>query len=226
MEKSLLETVWLELKEQDSPDLRESLARKLNLSPKRINALYEIIGGEKSIDYFPRLDIQAYLAKTLRPDEYDSQPLVKHAYSVGDHTVYDPAKNGQNILKHGLCFNEVTSFSKKFGTFQVLIENEKDMARNIIFSDLAGLGDVTDLCFPLPKINSEKYILTVATLDGEGRFRFISSRQLSSQTERYRSTIKGALREDGATEESLSKLTNSCVEYLERYVFLKEGELA
>lgn len=215
---NLLDSVWSDLVSKDGDRFRLDLAEILELGLGRVNSLYEYIKG-KSICDSCKLDIQAYLAKQLRRDKYDLNPLMEHDYSVGTQYCYDPAKNGQNILKHGLSFGEVVSYSKYFGMYIVRLEDKVDNERAVLFSDLKYLRDVGSLCFPLPKISSDCVILNIVKFCDKNQFRIISSRQVSSNRNKYIATIRSSLREDGYTKEGLERLTDEVIDYLEKVVF-------
>lgn len=217
MVKDLLDTVWQELESEDSCNFRKKLSKKLNLPLNRVNDLYKFIHGEEELYVIDKINIQAYLAKSLRPKEYDLAPLTRHSYSEGPNFSYDPAKCGQNIVKHGLCFNEVVSYAKDFGGLIVPRKNAKDGERLVIFSNLKNKPKQKEFVFCLGA-TSESNVLNIVVLDGL-RFRFISSRPLSSKRRKYVRTIKSALKEDseGFNNDSFTEL---CIEYLEKNVFV------
>lgn len=212
----LLDTVWQELESENSNDFHKRLSKKLNLSLKRLKDLYKFIHGEVKLDEIAKINIQAYLAKRLKPEEYDLVPLTSHWYSEGSTFSYDPAKCGQNILMHGLCFNEVVSYAKGFGELIVPRKNARDGERLVVFSNLKYLSEQERLVFPLGA-SSQSYVLSIVALDGL-RFRFISSRVLSSKRDNYVSAIKRALKEEGEGLNNDS-FTNFCIAYLEGSVF-------
>jgi hypothetical protein len=189
------------------------------LKPDRVDILFKIIKNQKQISHPDILwDIQRYALKALFPDCYLSLNLGHHHRSQNSLYEYDPPKNGQNIIKHGISFGEVTSYSSQFGTLSVQCPDEEDGTRCVIFSDL-NAGDVeSNLSVPLLGINGEVYTLSIAKLLDDSRLRFISSRLLSS--ENYPEKMKQAFKNVYSNDPERKKaFVNRCVEIIKRDLF-------
>lgn len=110
------------------------------LREERINLLYDIV-VEKShphISYPMIWDLWCYALKSVCPDEFRKMNLKPHLYANGLHGewVYDPAKNGKNIIKHGISFGEVASYAPRFSSLGFPSESQDGEKRWIGFSDL------------------------------------------------------------------------------------------
>lgn len=185
------------------------------LPEHRKELLFKFIQGEIHVSYSCRLDLEAYALKHLMPDFYDSIPHEGHLYSSGELYEYDPPKNGQNIIKHGLDFGEVVSYSKKFGTLLVPISNEADERRVVILSDLDLKCERDKLELPPPGIREMNCTISIAH-QREGKFRFISARLLSSKKKKYEETIAQILGEITPDAQARQGFIDRCVEILER----------
>ncbi len=185
------------------------------LSKDRQDLLFKFIQGEIEVSYACKPDIEAYVLKCLIPDFYEKIAHERHPYSSSELYEYDPPKNGQNIIKHGIGFGEVVSYSRKFGTLMVPIPNERDGERFAILSDLDLKRESDELEMPPPCIRKMNYTISIANLI-EGKFRFISARLLSSKKKKYEKTIAQALGEIMPDEQARQGFIDQCVKILER----------
>jgi uncharacterized DUF497 family protein len=183
------------------------------LPEDRQDLLFRFIHGEIHVNYSCKSDIESYAIKILRPDLYEKIEIEINPYSKGPFHEYDPPKNGQNIIKHGLGFNEVMSYSPRFGTLQVPIPNDDDGERRVLFSDFQ--LDGASLTLPLSDSPHISYTVSI-THYRENRFRFISSRFMSSDKKEYERTVNQVLR-DTISDKSQRKLfVKACIEIIER----------
>lgn len=188
--------------------------KKTGINDARLKLLTEVINGRLNVSHPDIWDIERYALKYLLPEEYKSLALSDHCYSSGDLYEYDPPKNGQNIIKHGLSFGGVVSYSTKFGTLLVPCPDEQDGERVVIFSDIF-LKD-KNISLPLDNIDlsKENYTLSIAQ-SRNGKFRFISSRFLSKNS--YKENMDQAFRNIYKEEkESKNAFVARCVEIIER----------
>lgn len=87
-------------------------------------------------DYRYQHDILAYIVKAL--NLYDGDIIRKNVLSCSELRAYDPVKNGQNILKHDISFNEFTDGGcSYFGNLIIPIRD----GRTIFFAKLKGNGE-------------------------------------------------------------------------------------
>lgn len=188
--------------------------KKYGINNSRFKLLTEVINERLIVRYPGIWDIERFALKYLLPEEYKSLALGDHCYSSNEIYEYDPQKNGQNIIKHGLSFGEVVSYSTKFGTLLVPCPDEQDGERVVILSDIV-LKD-QKLSLPLDNIDfsAENYTLSIAQ-SRNGKFRFISSRLLSKNNykENMDQAFRNIYKED---KESKNAFVDRCVEIIER----------
>lgn len=186
----------------------------LKLPKNRARQFFEVIKGEQSIYYCDKFDIEEYALKIIFPEIYGIIKTIKHINSTSEIYEFDPAKNGQNIIKHGLGFGEIVTYSTKFGTLSVPCPDIHDTRRAIIFSDLV-LGEKEKLSFPLSQVSGIKYTLSVAQ-QIDGKFRFISSRFMSSKKKKYTENVKQSIRGFVFPDEnSKDSFVSRCIEKIE-----------
>ncbi|EPN9976914.1 hypothetical protein ACT5BL_003530, partial [Vibrio cholerae] len=191
---------------------------ELKLGDKRKSILFNVLRGKVPLGFHQKLDIYLYVIKNIFPSDFDDYKINSHSYSKG-RIEYDPAKNGQNLIKHGLSFNEVVSYSgESFGVLNVRCPADEGK-RIIMFSRLELLENDYKLDLPLnDSINNDiSYVISVVQSTDSG-FRFISSRCMSSK--KYKKTLNNALK-NIFVDDSLakSKLVEECLEILEKYLF-------
>jgi hypothetical protein len=207
------ETLNRLINEINKEEIQEKL-KKSGINDARLKLLTEVINGRVDVSYPDIWDIEQYALKLLLPEEYKSLALRDHCYSSSELYEYDPPKNGQNIIKHGLSFGKVVSYSKKFGTLLVPCPDEQDGERVVIFSDIL-LRD-KNFSLSLDNIDSSKenYTLSIAQ-SRNGKFRFISSRLLSKNS--YKENMDQAFRNIyKENKEYKNVFVDRCVEIIER----------
>lgn len=202
---------------------------KLELTDKRNTVLLNILKGNEKIDQIEKIDIQLFVLKKLYPEKHKLLSITEHMYSKTDLYEYDPTKNGQNIMKHGISFREVVSYSNNFGKLILNIEHKDDDFRRVIFSTLT-LKDETfknakewELHLPLSNgvYDGDKFTLSIVT-SVNSKFRFISSRVINEEklTKSIRQSVKNAY---GNDENEKRKFALHCEEILNRkYNFMSE----
>ena len=198
-----------------SKDEFEEKIKSQRLPEDRQELLFRFIQGEIQVSYVCKTDIEEYALKRLLPEYYESIPHNGHPCSSNELYEYDPSKNGQNLIKHGIGFGEVVSYSRQFGTLQVPIPDEKDGQRYVIFSDLNLRREGDELEMPALGIREMNYTISITILR-EGKFRFISSRLLSSKKKKYEETIAQVLGEIIPDAQARQGFVDRCVEILER----------
>ncbi len=101
-------------------------------------------------------------------EKIGNQNLSSNSYLV----CYDPAKNGQNILKHGIIFHAVHSYSH--GHFPLISPNRR--GRQVLFSRYYFEGNNhTYMCEETPD-KEYSFVATVFDSTDDGRMMFITSR--------------------------------------------------
>lgn len=188
----------------------KALSKKL--SKGRRDLLYEIIKGTLQIDPYTKIDVQLFALKALRGQRYTLKPGCGHPATDAPHTEYDPAKNGENVLKHGLSFAEVT-LTETFGTVVVPAPDKDDGERLVIFSTLDVGRNAKYLTLPLPHNTNVIYTLTIAKQVGF-KFRLISSRRVSPDD--LRSDLKRAIRTHHLSEDEMTGFVDHCTARIEQ----------
>ncbi|CAN0644478.1 hypothetical protein [Burkholderia cepacia] len=201
-----------------SEDEFNSRVESQNLPAERRNLLFRFVKGDIKLDYTCRVDVELYALKSLDRNLYASLSHYENPYSRGEFYEYDPPKNGQNLIKHGLGFGEVHSYTRRFGTLVVPCPDITDGERCVIFSDLDSGPDGQNLQMPHPGISGLHYTLTIAQQRG-GRFRFISSRFLSREPAKYREAMRQAFKNIYETGKARNAFIDRCVEIVERDLF-------
>lgn len=199
---------------------REAFDEKIEsegLAEKRKNLLFKFLQGEIQVSYRCKQDIEEYALKLLMPDVYELLPHEGHQYSSCETYEFDPPKNGQNIIKHGIGFGEVVSYSRQFGTLTVPLPAVEGEQRCVIFSDLNLTREGDKLELPPSGIREMNYTISIAQRK-VSRFRFISSRLMSTKKEKYEATTAQALREIIPDEQARQGFINHCVEILEAHL--------
>lgn len=186
------------------------------LSGVRTELLLEVIKSKKKVEFYLGVDIQRYALKCLFPDLYANLALGNHIYSTSELYEYDPPKNGQNIIKHGLSFREVVSYSSQFGTLLVPCPDNNNGTRCVIFSDLDAGIDGGNLELPISSMTGKLYTMSIAQHSSE-KFRFISSRILSknSYKEIMGRAFKNIYQDDSAAKDAFVK---RCIEIVEEHL--------
>lgn len=191
-------------------------AQALKIPKKRAIQFNEVLKGNISVSHFNKFDIEEFAIKHFYSHEmYKNIQTLEHIKSTCDTYEFDPAKNGNNIIKHGLSFGEVASYSPRFGSVMIPIPHESDGQRVLIFSDLVLQKD-REIELPLSKIKKNNFILSVA-VNLNGKFRFISARLLSSNKFKFVKTVNqsiGAIKFPSVN--SRTEFTQNCIEIFER----------
>ncbi|OQS37144.1 hypothetical protein B0T40_09490 [Chromobacterium haemolyticum] len=208
---------YLKLLQNLSEEEFEQKSKQQGLSKERMRLPFKILKRKVKIDYYLEVDIQRYALKYLFPETYAALSLGNHIYSTSDFYEYDPPKNGQNIIKHGISFHEVISSPNKFGTLMVQCPDNKDGTRCVIFSNMDSGINGENLDLPLSGITGVIYIITVAQ-QVDSKYRFISSRILSQKSypEIMERSFKNIYEDDPAKKDGFVK---HCIEIIERDLF-------
>ncbi len=200
------------------PDLFHEKLMLVGIESERIDLLIEAI-NRNIFQNGERIDVFLFLLQYLLPDEFERLVVKERIGSSSELYEFNPVKNGQNIVKHGISFSEVVSYSNRFGTLIVPCPDENDKERVVIFSDLSASRNGMKLRFPLPKVEEqdECYVVSVAQ-QKDRKFRFISSRVMSRK--RHKKTLKNALKNIYINQpEEKNEFVERCLEILKRGLF-------
>lgn len=207
------------IKNMDEEELRGMLSEQ-KLSADRESLLISFIQDNTGsfMHEVPhvRLDVEEYALKCLlKEDQYNHIVTKEHPYSKGEHYEYDPQKNEQNIIKHGLSFLEVAE-SKDFGEIFVEVAGSGDK-RFVILNNTnmkhKNKGSKLLPCRP----QDENHTLAIAS-SIDNKFRFISAHFTSSKNKKYEKTISQAIRKGFPDNQEIQPLINRCVELFEQRI--------
>lgn len=192
-----------------------------DLSADRKKLLYTFIKNNEILNFID-VDIAAYAVKALRKDEYASCFINEHNYSNQDLIEYDPPKNGQNIIKHGLSFTEIVNLSENhFGSLLVYLpkKQDRDDGRKVIFSGIKVDELHNKISFPFNIKNGYSTTMSIVTNRNNNRhgYRFISSRLMSKDD--YQSNIKQAFGKIIENKNERMQFIDECVAYVEKNLF-------
>ncbi|WP_155249900.1 hypothetical protein [Pseudomonas putida] len=184
---------------------------------KRLDLLYKIVSSRVKCELYKKIDCSRFALSLLDRDNVDAYMCGNHDCSVSDFFEYDPVKNGANIIKHGLSFGEVISYSRKFGALSVICPHPQDVFRTVVFSDLDAGEDGENLSFPISKASGVIFTMSIGR-NVNGRFRFISSRQLSRKSyhKDMLQAFKGILDDNPSEKE---KFVSDCVVIIKQHLF-------
>jgi uncharacterized DUF497 family protein len=184
------------------------------LSVDRRDLLFKFIQEEVQVNSIYKLDIERGVLKWLLPEKYKLLSYVDDLSSKCGLHEYDPPKNGQNIIKHGIGFCEAVSYSKNFGSLTVPCSDKNDGERLVIFSDLDTGDNGNNLQMPLKNMSGLVCVITIAEQRSTG-FKFISSRRMSSKN--YRNDMKKDFKNIFVNDPKAKKeFIDDCVKTVER----------
>lgn len=175
----------------------EIIGNHLTLSLSRKQTLRELVLGVESLNTYFKNDFLQCLVKNLfesqgRIEDYRAFEFSdKHDLSNSFMWSYDPPKNGQNILKHGLEFGAVATYSgDNFGRLMVYMApkiviykngKKKKEKRAVVFSKYYAQN--ASKKFFLNSYKSDDVFCVASIIsDEEDIIKFISSRVIKVKT--------------------------------------------
>lgn len=184
------------------------------LASDRKNLLFQFIRGDYPVSPLGKFDIEQFLLKHLARYAYDPNHncinFEKCPYE------YDPAKNGHNMVKHGLSFSEVVSFSSRFGVLSVPLPEDKEK-RFVVFSDLC-IGLNKKLEMPPSNLGNINHIASIVAHREDElqliKMRFISSRRISSKESKRRKDLENIFKNIVHDENIRSSFIDDCLEII------------
>lgn len=155
------------------------------IADDRLYELFKFLKGETKVGAIYAFDIEEYLIRNfIKP--LDFIRTYRNPYiGEDDNLQYDPAKNGANLIKHGLAFREAMTYSTRFGVLNAgpVYKIEKtpkvtsdsaqretypDEERMVFFSDLTVPSDYK-LAIPPANIDFKRTNYTISIVDIEFR---------------------------------------------------------
>jgi len=188
-------------------DESEDLAK---LPADRKKMLFKFIDSNYLVSPIDKFDIEQFLLKYLKNDAYD--PNHNCIDFENFNYEYDPAKNGYNMVKHGLSFREVASLSPNFGALSVPLPEDKEK-RFVVFSNLCiGLGGKLEM--PPSNLKQISLITSIITNREDNlrpiKMRFISSRRISSKASKRRKDLENIFKNIVNDEKIRSSFIDNC----------------
>lgn len=204
----------------------EIIKSKLQISNHRYDLLIKILSRNLKIDNFLMNDILRCIVKKLSEaknlDYFNAFKIPEnHLFSKGSLYEYDPAKNGQNILKHGLDFGAVVSYGGNDYGRLISYTNSEIEDRFVIFSKY--YVDNKNNIFLSDDKKKEDFlcIATIATNVDIG-FRFISSRALNvKDSKKLQQELRNMIKDHNLDASVIDSLRNRAYQILREYYELK-----
>ncbi|MCH7388186.1 hypothetical protein MMO39_12895 [Acinetobacter modestus] len=233
-ENEILWNILIQAVEEKGFDkIVENIGSKLDLSESRKKFIKEIIVGINDLELFVRNDIlKCLVKKKYEYNEsiekyYELNLLSYNLYSRGTCWEYDPAKNGQNLLKHGLDFGAVANYGG--GDFGGLIsytapgkwlndDGELEVEeRRIVFSKYYAKN--VNKKFFLDKFKEDDVFCVASVVSMKDlKFRFISSRTIRAKTlKQLTNELKNLIKDNELGEDIILDLRLSALRVLKEY---------
>lgn len=151
-------------------------------------------------------DILCCIAKKLKCPVHIPK---ENIYSKNDLLEFDPSKNGQNILKHGIDFRSIPSFADlENGDLLAYTKTEKGEPRLVYFLRM-----------------ENKNVLVIVTEPHSSKcrgFRYISARYFPNEESSVEETIKEVIKDNSLEKEVLQRLRDEIYQVLERYKYTQK----
>ena len=200
----------------------EIIKSKLQISKNRYDFIIKILRRDIKVDNFLMNDILRCIVKKLcESDDIDFFDTFKipenHLLSKASLYEYDPAKNGQNILKHGLDFGAVISYGGSDYGRLISYTNSEIEDRFVIFSKYY-VNNENNIFLSDDKKNEDFLcIATIATNVNIG-FRFISSRALKVKNDKeLQKELKNMIKDNNLDDSIMNGLRNTAYQILNEY---------
>lgn len=214
------------LSENGKDKFAEIIKSKLQISNNRYDFIIKILSRHIKTDESLRNDILRCIVKKL----CESQDINFFSrFKLPDNKIlpedslyeYDPAKNGQNILKHGLDFGAVVNYGGPDYGRLISYTNSETEDRFVIFSKYY-INDKNNI-FLIDDKKNEGFlcIATIATNTDNG-FRFISSRALKVKSDKaLQRELRNIIKDYNLDDSIMDNLRNRAYQILNEYYKLK-----
>lgn len=174
-------------------------------------------------------DILCCLAKALKC--YPKPIPTENIDSNTDTYQYDPAKNGQNILKHNLSFNQICSFIGNRGVLIVHTATKKTEKKDreprlVYFLGIEDRKNDEGRKNDEDTENKNKNIKNVMAIcaGNTSSLRFISARYFSNKKEEIEDVLKSTIKDEKLSANCLGDLRKSAYSLLEKYGYTEKCE--
>jgi len=212
--------------ENGEENFSETINNKLQISKDRYDFIVKILTRNIKVNEFLMNDILRCIVKKICESQgIDFLSTFKlpenHLLSKTPLYEYDPAKNGQNILKHGLDFGSVVSFGGADYGRLISYTKSGDEKRVVIFSKYYVLNNNNIFLSDDKKTEDFLCIATIAINVDHG-FRFISSRALKVKNEKtLQRELKNIIKDYNLEDSVIDNLRNGAYQILSEYYELK-----
>ncbi len=204
----------------------EIIKSKLQISKNRYDFIIKILRRNIKVDEFLMNDILRCIAKKLC-ESHDIDFL--NRFKLPDNNLlskaslyeYDPAKNGQNILKHGLDFGAVISYSGSDYSRLISYTNSEIEDRFVIFSKYY-VNNKNNIFLSDDKKNEDFLCIATIATNVDIGFRFISSRALHVKDgKKLQQELRNMIKDHNLDASVIDSLRNRAYEILKEYYELK-----
>lgn len=204
----------------------KTIKNKLQISNNRSEFVIKIIKREIKINEFLMNNILRCITKKLCESKdinfFDIFKVPKNNFlSKACLYEYDPAKNGQNILKHGLDFGEVISYAGNDYGRLISYTKSGDEERVVIFSKYY-VNDKNNIFLSNDKKTEDFLCIATIAINVDHGFRFISSRALKVKNKKtLQRELKNIIKDYNLEDSVIDNLRNDVYQILNEYYKLK-----
>ncbi len=214
------------ISENGKENFSETINSKLQVSKDRYDFIVKILTRNIKVDEFLMNDILRCIVKKLCESQGIDFPNTfklpeNHLFSKASLYEYDPAKNGQNILKHGLDFGSVVSYGGADYGRLISYTNSEIEDRFVIFSKYY-VNDKNNIFLSDDKKNEDFLCIATIATNADSGFRFISSRALKVKNDKkFQLELKNIIKDHNLDDSIMNGLRNSAYHILNEYYKLK-----
>ncbi|CAM9212439.1 BrnT family toxin [Acinetobacter bereziniae] len=200
----------------------EIIKSKLQISKNRYDFIIKILRRDIKVDNFLMNDILRCIVKKLCEsddiDFFDTSKIPEnHLLSKVSLYEYDPAKNGQNILKHGLDFGAVVNYGGSDYGRLISYTNSEIEDRFVIFSKYY-VNNENNIFLSDDKKNEDFLCIATIATNVDIGFRFISSRALKVKNDKeLQKELKNMIKDDNLDDSIMNGLRNTAYQILNEY---------
>ncbi len=204
----------------------EIIKNKLQISNNRYDFIIKILKRNIKVDHFLMNHILRCIVKKLCESQgIDFLNTFKlpenHLFSKTSLYEYDPTKNGQNILKHGLDFGAVVSYGGADYGRLISYTNSETEDRFVIFSKYY-VNDKNNIFLSDDKKNEDFLCIATIATNADSGFRFISSRALKVKNDKkFQLELKNIIKDHNLDDSIMNGLRNNAYQILNEYYKLK-----
>ena len=209
------------INEKSSSYIKEKIDKIRDINQDRKEMFFNLLTEENNrLRTYSDFDVTLYAISIIDEDFFKKLNVKRHCESHSDSMEYDPRKNGENIIRHGISLRESIGCNR-FGTLIINAYSEKDK-RSAYFSDI----NMSMLELPIPETMHHKFTLTVAE-NKYPKIRIISVRTFGKKGYKkvFNKGLLGDIYENEVNkEEKVEEFKNNCCNIIENQLFPFAGE--